>query len=208
MTVLTGRSSSHFTRLVRVFAGELGVPHEFTPIYDLRSVDPKDYAGNPALKLPALKLDGATIFGTDNICRALHKAASRPKQVIWPEDLPDVRARNAQEFVWHAMQAQVQLAFGIEVARLPADNIYFSKAATGLRNVLAWLDERWPAIEASLPSRDISVLEVALFCLIEHLEFRATVSPRPYDNLIRFARDFGQRPSAIGTPFRFDVKPA
>jgi len=205
---IIGRSSSHFTRLARVFAQELGVVCEFVPIYDMRSLDPGDYGGNPALKLPILKLGDATIFGSDNICRALAAAAPEPRRVIWPEELPDARTRNAQEFVWHAMQAQVQLAFGIEVARLPADNVYFTKAADGLRNVLAWLDDQWPAIEASLPERDVSTLEAALFCLLEHLAFRQTLSAAPYGHLAQFARCFGERPSARDTPYRFDARPA
>ena len=32
---IVGRRSSHFTRLTRVFAEELGVPYEIVPIYDM-----------------------------------------------------------------------------------------------------------------------------------------------------------------------------
>lgn len=205
---LIGRSSSHFTRLARVFAEDLGVSYEFVPIHDMRSLDPRDYGGNPALKLPVLELGEATIFGTDNICRALARVAPAPRRILWQEDLPDTRSRNAQEFVWHAMQAQVQLAFGTEVARLPPDNVYFIKAAAGLRNVLALLDDQWPAIETSLPGRDLSMLETALFCLFEHLAFRVTVPREPYRNLAGFAHRFGERPSARNTPYRFDARPA
>lgn len=205
---LVGRSSSHFTRLARVIAEELDVAYEFVPIHDMRSLDPRDYGGNPALKLPVLQLGEATIFGAENICRAMAQAAPRAKRILWPEDLPDVRSRNAQEFVRHAMQAQVQLAFGRQVAGLPADNIYFEKAETGLRNVLAWLDRHWPAVEGSLPPRELSLMEAGLFCLLEHLVFRATVPREPYGNLADFARRFGERPAARNTPYCFDVRPA
>ena len=53
VSYIVGRSSSHFTRLVRLFALELGVAYEFAPVYDLSSLDARDYAGNPALKLPS-----------------------------------------------------------------------------------------------------------------------------------------------------------
>lgn len=208
MPRITGRSSSHFTRLVRVFAQELGVACEFAPVYDLASLDTCDYAGNPALKLPVLTKDGATVFGAENICRVLAEAAPAQRRIVWPEDMHDLQARNAQELVWHAMQAQVQLGFGTQIAQLPADSIYFAKTATGLRNALEWLDEKLPSIIATLPPRDLSLLEASLFCLLEHLAFRATVSLAPYGRLMAFAEQFGQRASARNTAYCFDVPPA
>ncbi len=202
---ITGRSSSHFTRLARVFALELDVACEFAPVYDLASLEARDYAGNPALKLPVLTMHGATVFGAENICRVLAESAPTPRRIVWPEDMRDLQVRNAQELVWHGMQAQVQLGFGTQIAQLPADSIYFAKAAAGLRNALQWLDERLAAVIATLPPRDLSVLEVSLFCLVEHLAFRATVPLAPYGRLAAFAREFGQRASARSTAYRFDV---
>ena len=204
---ITGRSSSHFTRLVRVFAQELGVACEFVPVYDLASLDPRDYAGNPALKLPVLTQGDAAVFGAENICRVLAESAPEPRRIVWPEDVRDVKARNAQELVWHAMQAQVQLGFGTQIAKLPADSVYFVKAAAGLRNALAWLDERLPSVIDALPPRDLSMLEASLFCLIEHLAFRPTILLTPYGRLMAFARAFGKRASAGNTAYRFDVPP-
>ncbi|RCS28793.1 glutathione S-transferase [Rhodanobacter denitrificans] len=204
---ITGRSSSHFTRLVRVFAQELDVACEFVPVYDLASLDARDYAGNPALKLPVLTKDGATVFGAENICRVLAESAPAQRRIVWPEDARDLQARNAQELVWHAMQAQVQLGFGTQVAQLPADSIYFVKAAAGLRNALQWLDERLLPVIATLPPRDLSMLEASLFCLVEHLAFRVTVPLAPYRHLAAFAREFGKRASARSTAYLFDVPP-
>ncbi len=204
---ITGRSSSHFTRLVRVFAQELGVACEFAPVYDLASLDARDYAGNPALKLPVLTKDGATVFGAENICRVLAESVPAQRRIVWPEDVRDLQARNAQELVWHAMQAQVQLGFGTQIAQLPADSIYFAKAAAGLRNALQWLDERLLPVIATLPPRDLSLLEASLFCLVEHLAFRVTVPLAPYRHLAAFAREFGKRASARNTAYRFDVPP-
>src|SRR4051812_28556888 len=70
-----GRSSSHFTRLTLIFAHELGVAFELVPIHDMTLVDPAVYAGNPALKLPALRRNGSLVLGAENICRTLAELA-------------------------------------------------------------------------------------------------------------------------------------
>jgi glutathione S-transferase len=162
---ITGRSSSHYTRLARMFAHELGVACEFAPVYVLASLDERSYAGNPALKLPVLGHGGTVVFGAENICRTLAEVAPRHAVILWPENLRDAPARNA----------------------------------------LAWLDERVPPIIAALPPHDLSLLEVSLFCLLEHLAFRPTVPLAPYARLGGFARAFAQRASAQATPYRFDA---
>ncbi|SEI43493.1 glutathione S-transferase family protein [Frateuria terrea] len=202
---LVGRSSSHFTRLVRLFAEELGVAYAFVPLHDLASRDPADYAGNPALKLPVLVLPEGPVFGAENICHALAERASQPARIVWTGQLPDLRARNAQELVWHGMNAQVQLVFGMQVARLPAENVYFAKAADGFRNALAWLDANLESVLRGLPAHDLSLLEASLFCLLEHLAFRDTLPLAPYRHLAAFAAAWRERPAAQRTAYAFDV---
>lgn len=204
--VIVGRSSSHFTRLVRIFAIELGVDCRFEPIYDLTSLDADAYAGNPALKMPTLRMGDTVVFGAENICRTLSEIAMPARSVVWPSDLRDPLSRNTQELVWHAMQAQVQLSLGMQVAGLAADNVYFAKAITGLRNVLTWLDEHAPTVIAALPPRDISLLEASLFCLLEHLRFRQTMPLDAYGRLNDFALRFGERGAARLTPYGFDKR--
>ncbi len=201
---IIGRSSSHFTRMAQIFAHELGVPFELVPVYDMRELDAAVYAGNPALKLPILRTGDAVLFGALNICRALAERSGGRMRIVWPEALRDDRGRNAQELVWHGMAAQVQLAFGIEVCRLPADSAYFVKARAGLAGALHWLDVQLVALLRELPARDLSVFEVSLFCLVEHLGFRRTVDASAYAALAAFTRDFAARPSAQRTPYRFD----
>lgn len=207
---LIGRSSSHFTRVPRMLALELGVDYAFQPVYDLGSRQTADYGGNPAMKLPVLRLDdGEVAFGAENIARTLAELAPDRLHMVWTEQLPDVEARNAQELVWHAMAAQVQLVFGTQAAKLPADNLYFAKAADGMNNALAWLDARIEAVLATLsPARHMSLLELTLFCLVEHLRFRPTVPLDAYPMLARFTDSFGQRASAQQTAYRFDTPPA
>jgi glutathione S-transferase len=203
---LVGRSSSHYTRLARLFALELGVAVEFVPVFDLASRDAADYAGNPALKLPVLRIGDTAAFGAENICRTLADRIENA-DVIWTEQLGSVTGRNAQELTWHAMQAQVQLVFGTQAAGLPADNVYFSKAASGLGSALAWLDGHLDAVLDALPPRRISLLEGSLFCLLEHLVFRPTVPFDTCPRLVAFAEAFRQRSSAQATTYHVDVKP-
>ncbi len=207
---LVGRRSSLFTRVPRIFAHELGVPLELVPIYDMTEQDPATYAGNPALKLPTLRRPGGgLVFGAENISRALaeHPGAA-PLRVVWPEQLRLDAARNAQELTWHAMAAQVQLVFGTVIGKLPADNVYFAKGRTGFLGALRWLDDHLDEVLRALPpERDLSLLEVTLFCLVEHLPFRGTLPVDPYPALVHFARAFGARPSARETAYALDTPP-
>jgi glutathione S-transferase len=202
---IIGRSSSLFTRVPLVFAHELGLSFELVPIHDMTEVDPAAYAGNPALKLPTLLRGNSRVFGAENICRALVDLADTKKRIVWPEELRQDVARNAQEMVWHAMAAQVQLVFGTIVGKLPSDNVYFAKGRSGFEGALRWLDENVEHALRALPSpRDLSVFEVTLFCLMEHLTFRQTLSVDPYPSLVRFTSHFAMRPSAEHTAYRFD----
>jgi glutathione S-transferase len=205
---IVGRRSSLFTRLPLIFAEELAVPYELVPIYDMAALGPEVYAGNPALKLPILRAEGAVLFGALNICRAIDERAERPARVVWPEELRATLTRNAQELVWHAMAAQVQLVMGTVVGKLPADNVYFTKASSGLEGSLEWLDVHVTDVISEMPvPRGLSVFEASLFCLVEHLAFRKTISVEAYPALIRFAQAFAERESAQKTAYRFDTPP-
>jgi glutathione S-transferase len=204
--VLIGRSSSHFTRVARMFAHELEVPYELSPIYDVLHTDTATYANNPALKFPTLRRpDGGLVFGAENICRTFADLAATPRRIVWPEELRTDLSRNAQELVWHAMAAQVQLVFGTMLNHLPADNPYFAKGRAGFEGALSWLDGHLSEALALLPSRDLSLFEVTLFCLVEHLTFRATLPVTDYPALAAFARRHAERPAAQATTYQFDA---
>jgi glutathione S-transferase len=204
---IVGRSSSLFTRLPLIFAEELAVPYELVPIYDMAALGPEFYAGNPALKLPILRLQGSVLFGALNICRAIDEQAERPTRIIWPEELRSVLSRNAQELVWHGMAAQVQIVMGTVVGKLPADNVYFAKARSGLEGALQWLDAHVTDVMSELPPRGLSVFEASLFCLVDHLVFRKTLDVESYSALVRFSQVFSERESAKRTVYRFDTPP-
>jgi hypothetical protein len=102
------------------------------------------------------------------------------------------------------MAAQVQLVLGTIVGKLPAEHVYFAKGRAGFEGALRWLDEHVEAALAALPPRDLSLFEVTLFCLIEHLVFRQSLPVEPYPRLVQFARVFGERPAARATAYKFD----
>jgi glutathione S-transferase len=206
---IIGRSSSSFTRVVLLVAHELGVPFELDVVHDMTKLDAETYAGNPARKLPTLRDGDALVFGAENICRTLAERAGAMDRIVWPEQLRDTVSRNAQELVWHGMAAQVQLIMGTLVAKLPADNLYFTKSREGFVGALAWLDAHVAEVLRALPAaRQLSLFEVTLFCLVEHIRFRATLPLDGYPALVDFAAAFATRPSAQRTQYRFDAPPA
>jgi glutathione S-transferase len=199
-----GRSSSVFTRCASLFAQELGVPYQLRVVTDLLSQARADYGDNPALKMPTLETESDTWFGALNICRELARRAGRTVSVVWPEDLRDATAANAQELVLQGMVTEVTLIMG----SLPNEantSAFQSKNRIALQNILQWLDERLPQVLAQLPeARSISFFEVTLFCFITHLEFRRVFDASGFARLAGFCAEFGQRVAARATPYRFD----
>ncbi|MBX3226210.1 MAG: glutathione S-transferase family protein [Labilithrix sp.] len=199
MIRIVGRSSSHYTRVTRMFALELGVEHRFEPILQLGSVDASTYAGNPALKMPSLVDDEGPLFGTENICRRLARGR---RDVVLRGDVEVRVVANAEELTLHGMAADVDVILA-KLAGQPAS----PKVVRGLENSLAWLDEHLAAVRAALPAgRAPSFVEVALYCLVEHLPFREVVDVAPYSRLATFCQEFGARASAVETAYRFDAK--
>lgn len=210
---IIGRRSSLFTRVTLMFAHELQVPCDYEPIPDMTRLDAAAYAGNPALKLPILRLGDDTLFGAQNICRALaEKAGARglAARITWPEDARSSLARNAHELLWNAMTAQVICVMGTQVGDLPAQHPFFAKTREGFEQSLRWLDAHADEVIAGLPpGRTTSLFEIALFCLIEHLAtVRATLPVAGFTRLAAFTAHMATRPSAAATAYRFDQPPA
>jgi glutathione S-transferase len=202
---LVGRSSSHFTRVTRMFAAELDVSYELRVVPDLRSLSAADYAGNPALRLPILKSPRGDWFGALNICRELARLSERTPSVVWPEQLDQPLLANAQELTLQAMATEVSLIMA-QASGLEPNATALDKQRTSLANLTVWLDEHVDAVVAALPrSRDLSFLEVALFCYATHLEFRAVLPLADYPRLHGFCGTYGERASAQSTLYRFDT---
>lgn len=202
--VIIGRSSSHFTRVTRIFAAELEVDCSFEVVRDLMSSDPDDYGGNPALKMPTLRTPRGAWFGALHICRELSRLSARGARLVWPEDLDEPLLANAQELVVQAMTTEVALI----LARLSADGdggAHQAKMTRSLTNTMAWLETHAAqAIDALPRDRDLSYLEVTLFCLVTHLEFRSVLPMEPYPKLRELCQRFAARASTHENAYRFD----
>ncbi|MFP2923992.1 glutathione S-transferase N-terminal domain-containing protein [Pyxidicoccus sp. 3LG] len=203
--VIVGRSSSHFTRTARLFAAELRIDCSLQVMRELMSANPEDYGGNPALKIPSLLTSRGSWFGALNVCRELWRQSNPRPRVVWPEDLDTPLLANAQELVLHAMATEVNLVMG-KLGGASEGNAYQAKMRKGLVGTMAWLEENASAVLAALPpQRDLSYLEVTLFCLVTHLEFREVLPTAPYAELNRFCQRFGERASARVTAYGFDT---
>lgn len=204
LPVIFGRSSSHFTRVVRIFAAEMGVVHSFQVVRNLMSSDAQDYGGNPALKMPTLQTPRGLWFGALNISRELTRLSGLGRRVVWPEDLTQAIAASAQELVLGAMATEVALIMGKAVGS-GAGGPHEAKMRTSLLSTLVWLEDNAAAALATLPpERDLSTLEVTLFCLVTHLGFRAVLPTDGYVQLNEFVERFAQRASAAATAYHFD----
>ncbi len=205
MTVIIGRSSSHFTRVTRIFAAELRIDSSFQVVRDLMSSEPGDYGGNPALKIPSLQTPRGVWFGALNVCRELWRQSSPRPHVVWPEDLDTPVLANAQELVLQAMATEVSLIMS-KVSGAGDSSALHTKMRKGLVNTLAWLEENASSMLAALPpQRDLSFLEVTLFCLVTHLEFRDVLPTASYVELNAFCQRFATRASVRETAYRFDT---
>jgi glutathione S-transferase len=203
--ILFGRSSSHFTRVTRIFASELGVGYEFRPVPSLMSLDESDYGGNPALKLPVLSLNGEVWFGAGSICRVLTRLSAAPRRVVWPEDARLALVANAQELTLQAMSTEVTLIMA-QLGDAGAGSAHVIKLRRSLIDSLGWLDQNIEQALGALPAeRELSFLEVTLFCLITHLEFREILDIEVYPALVAFRAQFGARQAAAETAYRFDT---
>jgi len=203
--VIIGRSSSHFTRVTRIFAAELGVDSSFQVVRDLMSSDPADYGGNPALRIPSLRTPQGVWFGSLTVCRELWRRSSPRPRVVWPEDLDTPVLANTQELVLQAMSTEVTLIMA-RLADASASNAHNAKLRTSLVNMMSWLEQNVSAMLAALPpDRDLSYLEVTLFCLVTHLEFRDVVPTASYTELNKFCQQLATRASVGQTAYRFDT---
>jgi glutathione S-transferase len=203
--VIVGRSSSHFTRSLRVFAHELDVRYLFRTVANLTSRNAHDYGDNPALKLPVLETPDGPWFGAINCCRELARRAPSAPKIVWPEQANDRLAANAQELVLQGMATEVSMI--MQTLSRPGSMLEGdSKQRSSLENSLTWLDAHLPGVlERVAPEGVVSVLEVTAFCFVTHLEFRSVTDLGPYSALRAFCERFSRRASARATPYCFDV---
>jgi glutathione S-transferase len=199
---LVGRSSSHYTRVTRIFAHELGATYTFRPVLDMATIDAPNYGDNPALKVPVLIDERGPLFGAENICRELTRRSSRASKVVLRGDSSHRLVANAEELTLHAMASEVAFI----TAKLAGDaRLVGPKVSPSLDHCIRYLDQNIGETLAALPSdRVLSFVEVALFCTVTHFPFRQTIDVSAWKNLGAFCTEFGQRESARATEYRFD----
>jgi len=199
---IVGRSSSHYTRVVRIFAHELGVAYAFTPVLDILSLDASVFAGNPALKVPVLVSEAGSLFGSENICREIVRLSGKASGVVSRGQVNDRLVANGEELVLHVMSAEVTLIMAKVGGGAAPPKLMRSIDAS-----LRYLDDHLEEILAALPEgRALSFFEVTLFCLVTHLPFREVLDVAPYARLQAFTKSFGTRESARATEYKFDVQ--
>lgn len=199
---LVGRSSSHFTRIVRLYAAELGVEHRFEPVYDIQSTDARTF-DNPLLTVPSLRTPEGTWFGSLPAAREIARRSGSPSGLVWPEDLTTLVASNAQEVVLSAMNTGVAIVLA-RSAGVANDDALLTKPLARLGGALDWLEANLEAAVASLPERRLSYLEISAFCFLTHLGFRELGTLAGLPKLGAFSERYGARASAQATPYRFD----
>jgi len=202
---LNGRSSSHFTRICKIFAHELGIRYDFRVVHEIGSTRTTDFADNPALRVPSLRSGTNTWFGSLNICRELARRATVPHTLLWPEDVREPIAANAQELVLETMAAEVTIVMA-RLSGLTREHPFMAKPFARIGASVAWLENELPGVLSRLPPHSLGFLEVSAFCLFKHLGFREILSIDDRPNLTAFCREFGRRPSAEHTEYHVDQR--
>ncbi len=205
LTIL-GRSSSHFTRVARLYALELEVPHDFSPVLEIASTTAATFGDNPALRVPSLHTPEGTWFGSLGVCRELARRSALDAPLVWPEDLAEPLASNVQELILEGMAAEVTVVMA-RLAGLGDEHRAFDKPLARVRGSAAFLEAHLDAALAGLPERRLSFLEVTAFCFATHLDFRGFMPLEALPRLRAFATTFGARASAQATPYFFDQPP-
>jgi glutathione S-transferase len=201
--VIVGRSTSHFTRITRVFAAEGGLDYVYRVVPDLRVTDPANYAGNPALRIPILRTPKGEWFGSLNICREIFRLSRKKPRVIWPEDLEDPLTANAQELIFQGMANEVTVLMSRFFGE--PEGPHAAKLRSSLANTVEWLEGNVEGILARLPAdRELSYLELSWYCFLRHVEFRELLSIAPYAKLTEFCRNYEMRQSVKDTHYRLD----
>ena len=147
--------------------------------------------GNPALKLPVLKLEDGSWFGQLNACRALARRVDRRPAIVWPEQLAGRNApthRSSCSRAWQRGESDHRRALAFCSRRSRDEG---TRQPGGQRRLL---DEHLDAALSELPAgRDLSFFETTLFCFITHLQFREVMQIDRHQNLLSFCAKFGDR---------------
>lgn len=162
---------SHFARKVRILLHELDVPFELHFVEDLLSSDPKDFGGNPILRIPTLVDGDAWVVESDQIARhCAERFDPTDRHAVLSLSL---RQRNALSMINAAMAAEVEILLSQRSGIEEIESLkYFRRHYRVIEHCLAWLEEAGPSLWTQ---QGLSYLDIALVCMWEHLEHYETI---------------------------------
>lgn len=159
---------SHFSRKVRIVLAELGISCELVHAPNLLSEDPAHFGGNPILRVPVLEDGDDWVIESDAIVRYLLERhdAGNDRFAFFSMT---VAQRNALAMISATMGAEVELLLS-QRSGLGAEHegVYFRRYRVVIRECMSWLEERGPAL---WPECDLSYLDIALACMLDHLRY-------------------------------------
>ncbi len=192
---LFGTLTSPYVRRVRILAHEFGIE----PVW----VDTSTEAGQAALrqltplwKVPAARIDGATVLDSAVICRTLLRLFGPGP--LAPFDPEEVETQNLITVVDGALDSLIN-AFYLRKDGIDADQVaYVKKQHDRASAALAWVGARVHGPWLT-PAQRLGLPEIALVTALEWMTFRHTYDVQQQPALAAFLEHHASRPSIKNT---------
>ncbi|MFT7538810.1 MAG: glutathione S-transferase [Lysobacterales bacterium] len=200
MIKLYGLPVSTNVSKVRYALNSLGLEYELIPTSPMSGETQSEEYGkiSPTRKIPAIDVDGFTLFESNSILRYL---ASREKSELYPSNLE----QRATVDAWmdyssiHVSSAVGRIAFNRVFAPTFGMEVDEKSITTGLE----FLDKQLPVVEKQLSENtyiagnDLSIADISLFASLDMIEV-AQIEIGAYTNLVKWreglkAQDFYQK---------------
>lgn len=190
---LVGTPLSHFTRKIRVLFHELDVDFDFVRARNVLDPSPAAYGDNPLMRVPAMELDGETVFDSEHIARlVVARFDANDRLGVRSERVEDL---NRVAVIGGIMSNEVVLILAARAGLEDTENVaYFRKLKGAMEGGLAWLDAR---VDTEAERFDWG--DVATICLWQHLEHYALVPLDRYPRMAARVARFAHRPSIAAT---------
>lgn len=193
---LFGTVTSPYVRRVRIVAHELGL--------ELDWIDTATEAGQaelrevtPLWKIPTLLLDGAPVFDSAVIVRALLRRAGPGPLVVHDPD--DIQTQNLITVIDGALDSLINTFYLVVQNGVPLDSsAYLKKQQDRAAAALAWLDARVHDNRLG-PQPGFGLPELSLLTALDWIRFRNAYPVERHENLLRCVEQFAARPSVLAT---------
>lgn len=131
---------SHFSRKVRLLLDAWGLPYEQVDAGNVAGTSPEKMGANPLMKVPALELEGETLFESDHIAQHLTRRFD-PRDAFGVLTT-NVAVLNARAVMNGMMASEVEVILarrtGIDTSAFPR----FDKHLLAIRQGFSWLESR------------------------------------------------------------------